>query len=144
MAGSWALYGFGMFSLIEKGTGRWVGRTGPWSPEGWPGPEIGWGVLRAAEGRGYAFEAAVAAMDWAFDVLHWDSVIHCITEGNVRSQTLARRLGSSLSGHAVLPPPGEAEVNVWGQTRATWRAGASARAHALVAARTSKTTDPAT
>jgi RimJ/RimL family protein N-acetyltransferase len=30
IAGSWAIQGFSMFSVIEKETGRWVGRLGPW------------------------------------------------------------------------------------------------------------------
>ena len=30
--------GFAMFSVFEKASGRWVGRLGPWMPEGWPGP----------------------------------------------------------------------------------------------------------
>ena len=62
MAGSWALYGFGMFSLIEKASGRWVGRVGPWQPEEWPGTEVGWGIVKPAWGRGYATEAAVATI----------------------------------------------------------------------------------
>jgi hypothetical protein len=37
MAGAWAMQGFAMLSVIEKATGRWVGRAGPWQPEGWPG-----------------------------------------------------------------------------------------------------------
>src|SRR5690606_17152865 len=37
MAGSWQLKGFGMFSVVEKETGRWIGRVGPWQPEQWPG-----------------------------------------------------------------------------------------------------------
>jgi RimJ/RimL family protein N-acetyltransferase len=128
MAGAWALYGFGMFSLIEKGTGRWLGRIGPWHPDGWPGREVGWGVARAAEGRGYAYEAAVAAMDWAFDVLDWDTVIHCIDASNRRSEALALRLGATLQGRAMLPVPIGVEVNVFGQTRAAWRARAAQRA----------------
>src|SRR5690606_16389669 len=39
LGGSWALLGYGMFSVIEKSSGRWVGRLGPWMPEGWPGTE---------------------------------------------------------------------------------------------------------
>ena len=46
VAGSWALMGFGMFSVIERSSGRWVGRLGPWQPDGWPGTEIGWGLAR--------------------------------------------------------------------------------------------------
>ena len=46
IAGSWALQGFSVFSVLEKATGRWVGRIGPWQPEGWPGTEVGWSLLR--------------------------------------------------------------------------------------------------
>src|ERR1700739_835363 len=76
MAGSWATQGFAMFSVIEKESGRWVGRVGPWRREAWPGSELGWGLLRSAWGRGYATEAAAAAIDWAFDRLGWPEVIH--------------------------------------------------------------------
>ena len=37
MAGAWTIRGFAMFSMIERESGRWIGRTGPWQPEGWPG-----------------------------------------------------------------------------------------------------------
>src|SRR6202140_4998863 len=54
MAGAWHLQGFAMFSVIERSTGRWVGRLGPWHPEGWPGPEIGRGGIRPGLRRGGA------------------------------------------------------------------------------------------
>ena len=60
MAGAWHLQSCSMFSMIERSSGRWIGRTGPWMPEGWPGPEVGWGVVRDCEGKGYATEAATA------------------------------------------------------------------------------------
>src|SRR3712207_5977714 len=63
MTGSWALRGFGMFSVVERESGRWVGRLGPWMPEGWPGTEVGWGVHPAFQGRGYAVEGSIAAID---------------------------------------------------------------------------------
>lgn len=31
-AGAWALQGFGMFSVIERASGEWVGRVGPRRP----------------------------------------------------------------------------------------------------------------
>jgi RimJ/RimL family protein N-acetyltransferase len=43
-AGAWALTGVAMLSVIEKSTGRWVGRVGPWQPFGWPGTEVGWSL----------------------------------------------------------------------------------------------------
>jgi RimJ/RimL family protein N-acetyltransferase len=77
IAGAWQVRGYSMFSVIEKQTGRWIGRIGPWMPEGWPGTEVGWGLVRDAHRKGYAREAAVAAIDFAFDVLGFETVIHC-------------------------------------------------------------------
>ncbi|MET3666701.1 GNAT family N-acetyltransferase [Caulobacter sp. 1776] len=123
MAGSWSLRGFGMFSVIEKSSGRWLGRIGPWKPEDWPGTEVGWGLHPAAWGQGYAVEAAEATIDWAFDHLGWTEVVHCIDPENAPSIKVAQRLGSTNGGRTQLPPPYEATViDLWGQTVAQWRA----------------------
>jgi RimJ/RimL family protein N-acetyltransferase len=123
MAGSWAIKGFGMFSVIEKESGRWVGRLGPWQPEGWPGTEIGWGLRRDSWGKGYATEGSAAATQWAFDTLGWSEVIHCIDPGNVGSARVAERLGSSLRGPGRMPPPYDALlIHIWAQTREQWDA----------------------
>ena len=123
MAGAWAMQGFAMFSVIEKASGAWVGRVGPWQPEGWPGTEVGWGIARDRCGLGYATEAATAAIDWAFDALGWSEVIHVIDVGNAASQAVARKLGSRNRGRGQLPAPYEAVIiDVWGQTREEWRA----------------------
>ena len=122
VAGSWTINGFGMFSVIERQTGRWVGRLGPWRPEGWPGTEVGWGLTREAWGRGYATEGSIAAIDWAFDALGWDEVIHAIDPANTPSRRVAERLGSRLLRRARLPDPLDVDVEIWGQTRDEWRA----------------------
>lgn len=126
MVGSWSLQGFGMFSVIEKDSGRWVGRLGPWQPGGaqggWPGTEVGWGIAREAWGKGYAREGAVAAMNWAVDHLGWTDIIHTIAPTNTASQNLALRLGSTNRGAGKLPPPfQDSPVDIWGQTAAQWR-----------------------
>jgi RimJ/RimL family protein N-acetyltransferase len=122
IAGSWAIQGFSMFSVIEKESGRWVGRLGPWRPDGWPGPEVGWGLAREAWGKGYATEGATATIDWAFDELGWTEVIHCISPDNLPSKAVASRLGSRLLRLGRLPPPQDAELEIWGQSRQEWRA----------------------
>ena len=123
MPGAWWVQGFGMFSVIEKSSGLWLGQTGPWRPEGWPGNEIGWSFHPQAWGHGYATEAAAAAMDWAFTELGWNDVIHCIAPDNHVSQRVARRLGSRNLGPGQLPEPfAGARIDVWGQTRAQWQA----------------------
>ena len=78
-----------------------------------------------AQGKGYGVEAATAAIDYAFDVLGWTEVIHCIDPDNVPSQRLAERLGSRNLGPTRLPPPFDAvAVDRWGQSREQWRARA--------------------
>jgi RimJ/RimL family protein N-acetyltransferase len=122
MAGAWMSRGFSMFSVVEKSTGRWVGRLGPWQPEGWPGTEVGWGLSRDAWGKGYATEGAEAAIDWAFKTLGWTEVIHTIEAANVNSQKVAERLGSRILRQAVLPAPINVAVDCWGQSREEWLA----------------------
>jgi len=123
VTGAWTIRGHSMFSVIEKATGRWVGRLGPWQPADWPGTEVGWGIVRDCWGKGYASEGATAAIDYVFDVLGWDEVIHCIEPENLNSQKVAERLGSSVLRLDRLPPPYDfMEVQVWGQTADQWRA----------------------
>ncbi len=123
MPGAWVIQGFGMFAVTDKVTGEWLGLAGPWHPEGWPGTEVGWSFRRSAWGRGYAFEAATASIDWAFDDLGWDQVIHSIHPDNRPSQALAQRLGSTNRGWSQLPAPfQDSPSELWGQTREQWRA----------------------
>ncbi|MEP6493323.1 MAG: GNAT family N-acetyltransferase [bacterium] len=120
-AGAWALTGVAMFSVIEKSSGRWVGRVGPWQPFGWPGTEVGWSLHPDVWGNGYAIEAATATMDYAFTTLGWTDIIHCIHPDNVRSHRVAKRLGARHRGPGRLPAPYQNEpVELWGQTRDEW------------------------
>lgn len=121
MPGAWAVQGFGMFSLEDKANGRWLGQAGPWQPDGWPGTEVGYALHPDAWGKGYATEACAAAMDYAFEVLGWDEVIHCIDPGNAASQAVARRLGSTVRCSIDHQPPfDDHRVDVWAQSRADW------------------------
>ena len=123
MAGAWAIAGFGMFSALDKASGEWIGRLGPWCPEGWPGTEVGWAISRQYWGRGYATEGAIAAIDWAFAELRWSEVIHTIAPDNLNSKAVARRLGSTMLGSTTLPAPfANLAVEVWGQSRLQWQA----------------------
>jgi RimJ/RimL family protein N-acetyltransferase len=122
VVGAWSLRGFSMFSVLEKDAGRWVGRLGPWAPEGWPGTEVGYGIARDCWGRGYAVEGCVAAIDWAIDHLGWTDIIHCIDPENTKSQAIARKLGAVNRGPGRMPAPFEEHpVDIWGQTAEAWR-----------------------
>ena len=122
MAGSWTVSGYGNFSVIEKASGRWIGRAGPWMPPAWPGPEVGWAFDRSAWGKGYATEAAIACVGYVFDELGWPNVIHVIAPDNEASIKVALRLGSRRLGPGQLPPPSEmAVVDLYGQSLESWR-----------------------
>ncbi len=129
MPGAWAVQGFGMFSVIDKTSGEWLGQAGPWQPDRHNGTEVGWVFRRASWGRGYATEATIAAIDWAFANLGWSEIMHNIMPGNAPSIALAERLGSTFQGPGKLAPPFEqVEIGVWGQTHEAWtrrRAGAA-------------------
>jgi len=121
MAGAWAMQGYAMFSVIEKSSGRWIGRLGPCVPEGWPGLEVGWGLAREAWGKGYATEGAIATIDWAFEHLGWTEVIHTIAPENAASQVVARKLGSKNLRPGRLPAPFDhVPIDIWGQSREEW------------------------
>ena len=119
MAGHWALHGFGLFAVEEKQTGRYVGRVGPWFPAGWPGFEVGWGIAKSFRGKGYAVEAAIASIDWAFACFEIDKIIHCIRPENVASQKVAQRLGATIERQIELF---DHATDLWATQRDTWTA----------------------
>lgn len=104
LLGHWQLRGYGMWGLEERATGRFLGVVGLHYPEDWLAPEVGWWIVDpAAEGRGFAFEAAVAARRYAFDIAGWPEVFSVIAPENVRSIALAERLGATLDRTGTAP-----------------------------------------
>ncbi len=98
-AGHWTIRGYGFWSLEERATGRYLGRVGLFYPEGWPEEELGWTMMADGEGRGLAFEAALAARRYAYRELAWPTVMSLIKPENARSIALAERLGARFETH---------------------------------------------
>jgi RimJ/RimL family protein N-acetyltransferase len=111
--GHWDLRGCGDWALVEEATGRLVGRAGLSYPEGWPALELGWMVERPAWGRGFATEAARAAMDWARDERGVTHLISLILDDNHRSARVAEKLGMRVEGRARIVD-GRYDVRVFG------------------------------
>jgi RimJ/RimL family protein N-acetyltransferase len=106
-AGNWALLGYGMFVVVEKTTGRFMGEIGLMQAHRDlganfdPFPEAGWVLARDAHGRGYATEAGRAAHVW-FDSQFGPQRSVCIIDPeNVASLGVAAKLGYSPFGSTV-------------------------------------------
>jgi RimJ/RimL family protein N-acetyltransferase len=85
-----------LWAVEEKASKMMIGRVGLWQPEGWPGLEVGWTLLKSAWGKGYATEAGKASINYGFEVLKQPSLISLIDPENYPSQKVAIRLGMTV------------------------------------------------
>lgn len=105
LLGHWAVRGYGLWTVTAKDSGAALGFVGPYNPDGWPETEIGWLLLEGSEGKGIAYEAAIAARSHAQNVLDWTDIVSYIAPENERSIKLAEKLGAVLDPNAVVPKP---------------------------------------
>ncbi|MFV2033851.1 MAG: GNAT family N-acetyltransferase [Halocynthiibacter sp.] len=94
--GHWGLLGYGRWAVVDKATGNLCGVVGMWNPHGWPEAEIGWDLMAGFEGKGYATEAALAARDYAYTALGWNTAISLVDPDNYASRAVARRMGATF------------------------------------------------
>lgn len=71
--------------------------------------EIGWRLARAHWGKGYAYEAASAALDWGFANLPGDHIWAITVQGNRRSWGLMEKLGMERRDDMAFDHPALAE-----------------------------------
>jgi RimJ/RimL family protein N-acetyltransferase len=92
--------------------------TRDWTPSTWADaeshaqPELGWALIQAHWGHGYATEAAAAIRDWAHESRSIDRLVSLIPSDNVRSQRVAQRLGARPA-EAVEPGDSRRKTVVW-------------------------------
>ena len=125
MAGHWALRGYGFWAVEEKTSGELVGRVGLWNPETWPGLEVGWTLAPEHQGKGYASEAALASMDYAFLTQPIAKLISVIHVNNTASQKVAARIGETRGEKSIEIVFGGKTfpVEIWEISREKWQAG---------------------
>lgn len=97
--GHWQLFDYGFWIVREKHGGAFVGHVGlgdfrrEITPAFGGDPEIGWVLARAAHGKGYATEAAQAAIRWMRE-RHRPTRMVCIIEPeNIASLRVAEKCG---------------------------------------------------
>lgn len=95
-------HGFGFWALELPGIAPFIGFAGllhvSFDAHFVPAPpektiEIGWRLARAHWGKGYATEAASAALAHGFGPLALDEIVALTVPANTRSQAVMRRLG---------------------------------------------------
>ncbi|HAT90419.1 MAG TPA: N-acetyltransferase [Roseburia sp.] len=88
------LYGYGMWVVIEKKTGKLIGRVGIENREACDGePELGYMIDVSHQKKGYATEVCLAVIGYAWDFLEFDKLNCLIQKGNTASECLAEKLG---------------------------------------------------
>ena len=93
----WGLWAVEVSQVGSPDDGRFAGFVGlsvPSFPAHFmPAVEIGWRLARWAWGRGYATEAAGAALAYGFDRVGLREIVSFTAVSNVRSQAVMRRIG---------------------------------------------------
>lgn len=111
LAGQWTLRGYGQFAIEETETHQLVGWGGLWHPIILDEPELAWSLFSAAQGKGFATEAAERIQRWACEDLHLPPLFSFVHPDNTPSRKLAKRLGATL----------ESETEFRGQPRLIYR-----------------------
>ena len=95
---SYAENGFGLWAVVRRSDGRFLGDCGPMLQpvEGMMIPEVGYHIVPAEQGRGYATEAARACVAWVFANTPFDVVCSLVSPENAPSRAVAARVHTSM------------------------------------------------
>ncbi len=92
-----AQHGFGPWAVELKATQECIGFVGLFIPSFeahfTPAVEIGWRIAYEHWNKGYATEAAHAAMEYGFSVLRLSEIVSFTVPANVRSRRVMEKLG---------------------------------------------------
>ncbi len=91
---SWLLRGIGWLTVTDKVDGSVLGLVGFGQEHGDPECELGWLLIEAAEGQGYATEAARALLPMGFAHFGAGKFVSYIHRDHHPSRALAERLGA--------------------------------------------------
>lgn len=97
----YGFYGFGLWTVLDKESGRIIGRAGLNVREGYELPELGFVIDVGYQGQGYATEVCKGILDYAENVLEFEAVQAFADEKNLVSIHLLQKLGFHFAGEAV-------------------------------------------
>ena len=100
---SYSEHGYGLWRVELREDRTPIGICGLVRRAGLTGPDIGFAFLPSHEGQGYAFEAAMATLQYADQVLQLPPVLAVVAPTNLRSIKLLERIGMTFKESIVLP-----------------------------------------
>lgn len=86
-------YGFGVWTVLKKNTGEVIGRAGLSYREGFEVPELGFVIGVPWQQQGFAEEVCRAILQYAKEVLEFDTVQAFVMPENTASAHLCEKLG---------------------------------------------------
>lgn len=92
------IHGFSRWTVVLKATGERIGRCGPMfrAIDGVSERELGYALARAHWGKGYATEAAKAALEYCFGMSGQPRTVAIIDPLNHASIRVAEKIGMAL------------------------------------------------
>lgn len=105
MVASWLQRGFGPWTIESRDNETSVGFLPVDHEFGDPEPELGWFILPIHRRRGFAAEAARAALDRALPALGFRTIVSYIAANNTASLAVAASLGGQRLPDTVHPAP---------------------------------------
>ena len=91
-------WGFGMWGIEEKQSGRFIGHCGLQHIDVLPDVEIAYMIHEPWWGQGYATEAAIASVTWGFDTLGLSCICALVHGDNERSVRVIEKLHMTFAG----------------------------------------------
>lgn len=100
----WEEHGFGPWAALEKASGRWIGRIGLNLLADWPAAdkwEVGYELVPAVWGMGYATEGARRAIRFAWDETKLKRIISVTVPDHLASRRVMEKSGLTLQGEVA-------------------------------------------
>lgn len=107
---SYREHGYGLWCIVCRETGTAIGICGLLTRDTLPAPDVGYALLPAARGLGFAREAVAGVLVHARDVLQLSRVVAIVSPENARSARVLESLGFGRRALVVAAPGADA---VW-------------------------------
>ncbi len=94
----YGFYGYGIWTVLDKETGKFIGRAGITHRDGYDDLEVGYMLSNAYQHKGIAMEVMKAVIDYAKDKYGCEKLNAFIDDRNTSSIEFAKRIGFKKTG----------------------------------------------